>query len=95
MRPLPSIRDVMDGGYRLHERFLTEEERNAEDLNDRKCAWLVAATSVPAGCLTEREREFVERYRAEGITFSPFWGRKPEITAFLKEKVIEYKSRIK
>ena len=94
LRPIPSLRALLDGCHELSRRILPAERLEEEDMNDRKCAWLVAATSVPEWCLTDRERGFVERYREDGITFSLHWNRKPEIVGFLGQKKEEYKKRM-
>lgn len=93
MEPLPSIREVCAGTFALVRRCQSRAEREAEDFNDKKCAWYVAASGVPESVLTERERWFLKKYRAEGLMFSQHWNLKPEVTALLKEKRGEFLSR--
>jgi hypothetical protein len=93
MEPLPSIREAAAGAFALGRRYQTVEEREDEDLNDKKCAWYVAASGVPESVLTERERWFMKKYRAEGLRFSQHWNLKPEVTALLEGKRREFLSR--
>lgn len=93
--PLPSIREACAMTHRLHRRTATKAELDAEDLNDKKCAWMEAAMSVPAKCLTARELMFLRRYQAEGLQFSPHWNLKPAITDFLRDKKREFMARVK
>ena len=94
MEPLPSIREVCASVAAFERRVLSDAQVSAEDLNDMKCAWYVAASGVPESVLTERERMFLERYRAEGLRFSQHWNLKPEVTALLEEKRREFLRRI-
>lgn len=94
MEPLPSIREAAAGAFAMGRRYQTDAEREAEDLNDKKCAWYVAAAGVPESVLTERERWFLKKYRAEGLRFSQHWNLKPEVTALLEEKRREFLRRI-
>lgn len=94
IEPLPSIRQACAGAFVVSRRYQTVEEREAEDLNDKKCAWFTAASGVPESVLTERERWFLKKYRAEGLRFSLHWNLKPEVTALLKEKRREFLRRI-
>lgn len=94
MEPLPSIREACAGAFAVGRSHQTESEREAEDLNDKKCAWYVSASSVPESVLTERERWFLKKYRAEGLRFSQHWNLKPEVTALLEEKRREFLSRV-
>jgi hypothetical protein len=93
MEPLPSIREVCASVAAFERRVLSDAQVSAEDLNDMKCAWYVAASGVPEGVLTDRERMFLKRYRAEGLRFSNHWNLKPEVTALLEEKRREFLSR--
>lgn len=93
MEPLPSILEVCAGAFVVSRRCQALEEREAEDLNDKKCAWYLAASGVPESVLTERERRFLKKYRAEGLRFSQHWNLKPEVTALLEEKRSEFLSR--
>lgn len=93
IEPLPSIREACAGAFAVVRRCQTDAEREAEDLNDKKCAWYVAASGVPESVLTERERWFLKKYRAEGLRFSLHWNLKPEVTALLQEKRREFLSR--
>lgn len=93
IEPLPSIREACAGAFAVGRSHQTEAEREAEDLNDKKCAWYVAASGVPESLLTERERFFLRKYRAEGLRFSQHWNLKPEVTALLEEKRREFLSR--
>lgn len=93
IEPLPSIREVCAGAFAVGRSHQTVAEREADDHNDKKCAWYVAASGVPESLLTERERWFLKKYRAEGLRFSQHWNLKPEVTALLKEKRMEFLSR--
>lgn len=93
IEPLPSIREACAGAFALGRRYQTDDQRQAEDLNDKKCAWFTAASGVPESVLTGRERWFLKKYRAEGLRFSQHWNLKSEITAMLEEKRREFLSR--
>ena len=93
IEPLPSIREVCKSSFEIYRKHQTHEEREAEDLNDKKCAWYVAACGVPENLLTERDRMFLKKYKAEGLKFSLHWNFKPEITALLESKRREFLSR--
>ncbi len=93
IEPLPSIREALDGCYTLSRNPRRGEDIAREDLNDRKCSWLLAATSVPESLLTEREKGFVARYRKGGIRFSDFYSRKSDIIRFCEEKKREFRQR--
>lgn len=93
MAPLPSIREVCASVAAFERRVLSDAQVSAEDLNDMKCAWYVAASGVPESVLTERERMFLKRYRAEGLRFSQHWNLKPEVTALLESKRKEFTIR--
>lgn len=95
IEPLPSIREVCAMTHVLHRRTATKAELEAEDLNDKKCAWMQAASSVPARHLTARELMFLRRYQAEGLHFSPHWNLKPAITDMLRDKKREFAARVK
>ena len=93
MEPLPSIREVCAAAFALHRRYQPDQEREAEDMQDRKAVWLLAATQAPRGTLTQKERTFVERYTRENIKLSIHWNLKPEIAAFYQSQVDKFNKR--
>lgn len=95
IEPLPSIREVCAMTHVLHRKTATKAELEAEDLNDKKCAWMQGASSVPARHLTARELMFLRRYQAEGLHFSTHWNLKPAITDMLRDKKREFAARVK
>lgn len=90
MQPLPSIKGVNAAAYYLMRKYQTEEQRNAEDLNDKKCAWLYVVSKIGIKNLNKRDREFAEQYIKEGIHYSMYFMLKEWLPQFIDEQMVKY-----
>ena len=88
--PLPSIREVNQAVFYLENKYMTDNERKDEDLNDKKAAWLLVALEKGLKNLNSRDREFAERYLKENIHFSLFFMFKPWLNQFIEQQRIRY-----
>lgn len=87
---LPSIKEVCQSVFYLENKYMTEDERKAEDLNDKKAAWLSVALEKGIKNLNKRDREFAERYLKENIHFSLFFMFKPWLNQFIEQQRVRY-----
>ena len=90
IQPLPSIKGINAAAYYLMRKYQTEEQRNAEDLNDKKCAWLYVVSKKGIKNLNKRDREFAERYIKEGIHYSMYFMFKEWLPQFIDEQMVKY-----
>lgn len=88
--PLPSIREVNVAVFRLEEKCAAEERRKAEDLNDKKAAWLSVALEKGIKNLNSRDREFAEQYLKENVHYSLHFMFKPWLAQFIKQQRVRY-----
>lgn len=88
--PLPSIRDVNIAAFLLEEKYMAEETRKAEDLNDKKAAWLSVALEKGIKNLNKRDREFAEQYLKENVHYSLHFMFKPWLTQFVEQQRVRY-----
>lgn len=87
---LPSIKEVNIAVFRLGEKYMAEETRKAEDLNDKKAAWLSVALEKGFHNLNKRDREFAERYMKENVHYSLHFMFKPWLAQFIEQQRIRY-----
>jgi len=90
----PSIRDIHRISAALYFKYLSPKDRGDEDLNDKKVAWLIAASQIPEELLTIKELRFKREYNDQGIRFSLYWHLKPEIVQFYNEQKQKMFSRL-
>lgn len=88
--PLPSIREVNITAFRLEEKYMAEETRKAEDLNDKKAAWLSVALEKGIKNLNKRDREFAEQYLKENVHYSLHFMFKPWLGQFIEQQRVRY-----
>ena len=88
--PLPSIREVNQAVFYLENKYMKEDERKTEDLNDKKAAWLLVALEKGLKNLNSRDREFAERYLNENVHFSLLFMFKPWLNQFIEQQRIRY-----
>ena len=88
--PLPSIREVNIAVFWLEEKYAAEERRKAEDLNDKKAAWLSVALEKGLQNLNSRERNFAERYLKENIHYSLHFMFKTWLAQFIEQQRVRY-----
>ena len=88
--PLPSIKEVNIAAFRLEEKYMAEERRKAEDLNDKKAAWLSVALEKGIKNLNKRDREFAEQYLKENVHYSLHFMFKPWLTQFVEQQRVRY-----
>lgn len=88
--PLPSIRDVNIAAFALKNKYMEEDERKAEDLNDKKAAWLSVALEKGLQNLDKRDREFAEQYIKENVHYSLHFMFKPWLAQFIEQQRVRY-----
>lgn len=88
--PLPSIREVNQAAFYLKDKYMKEDERKAEDLNDKKCAWLSVALEKGLHNLNSRDREFAEQYLKENVHYSLHFMFKPWLAQFIEQQRVRY-----
>jgi hypothetical protein len=88
--PMPSIREVNIAAFALINKYMTNEERKAEDLNDKKAAWLSVALEKGIKNLNKRDREFAEQYIKENIHYSLHFMFKPWLGQFIEQQRVRY-----
>ena len=88
--PLPSIREVNQAAFYLKNKYMKEDERKAEDLNDKKAAWLSVALEKGIRNLNSRDREFAEQYIKENVHYSIHFMYKEWLTKFIEQQRIRY-----
>lgn len=87
---LPSIREVNRAVFALIDKYMAEAERKAEDLNDKKCAWLSVALEKGIRNLNSRDRKFAEQYLKENIHYSMHFMYKEWLPKFIEQQRIRY-----
>ena len=87
---LPSIREVNIAVFLLEEKYTAEETRKAEDLNDKKAAWLSVALEKGIKNLNKRDREFAEQYLKENVHYSLHFMFKPWLAQFIEQQRVRY-----
>lgn len=87
---LPSIREVNIAAFRLEEKYMAEERRKAEDLNDKKAAWLSVALEKGIKNLNLRDRKFTEQYLKENVHYSLHFMFKPWLAQFIEQQRVRY-----
>lgn len=90
MQPLPSIKGINAAAYYLMRKYQTEEERQEEDLNDKKAAWLSVALEKGIKNLNSRDREFAEQYLKENVHYSLHFMFKPWLFQFIEQQRVRY-----
>lgn len=88
--PLPSIKEVNIAVFRLEEKYAAEERRKAEDLNDKKAAWLSVALEKGIKNLNKRDKAFAEQYLKENIHYSMHFMYKEWLPKFIEQQRIRY-----
>ena len=68
----------------------TDEQRNEEDLNDKKCAWLYVALKKGFDNLSERDKKFAEQYQKENLRYSLHYIYKEWLFQFIEQQRIKY-----
>lgn len=92
---IPKIFCVLYDTFITLRSLQTEEQRKKEDLQDKKAVWLDIVSNIPQELLTDKEKDFVEKYRAENLKPSIFAFYKREIEEFRLEQKRKYELRIK
>lgn len=88
--PLPSIREVNQAAFYLKNRYEEEDERKAEDLNDKKAAWLSVALEKGIKNLNSRDKAFAEQYIKENVHYSLHFMFKPWLGQFVEQQRVRY-----
>ena len=88
--PLPSIKEVNMAAFRLEEKYMAEERRKAEDLNDKKAAWLSVALEKGLQNLNSRDKAFAEQYLKENVHYSLHFMFKPWLAQFIEQQRVRY-----
>lgn len=88
--PLPSIKEVNQAAFYLINKYMKEDERKAEDLNDKKAAWLSVALEKGIKNLDKRDREFAEQYIKENVHYSLHFMFKPWLAQFIEQQRVRY-----
>ncbi len=88
--PLPSIKEVNIAVFRLEEKYMAEETRKAEDLNDKKAAWLSVALEKGLHNLNSRDKAFAEQYLKENVHYSLHFMFKPWLCQFIEQQRVRY-----
>lgn len=88
--PLPSIREVNTAVFALIDKYTSDEERKAEDLNDKKAAWLSVALEKGIRNLNSRDRKFAEQYLKENIHYSLHFMYKEWLPKFIEQQRVRY-----
>ena len=87
---LPSIRDVNIAAFLLEDKYKKDDERKAEDLNDKKAAWLSVALEKGIRNLNSRDRKFAEQYLKENVHYSLHFMFKPWLGQFIEQQRVRY-----
>lgn len=87
---LPSIKEVCQAVFYLENKYMTDNERKAEDLNDKKCAWLSVALEKGLQNLNSRDRAFAEQYLRENIHYSMHFMFKEWLPKFIEQQRVRY-----
>lgn len=87
---IPNIATVNYKTYQLIRQSQTEEERNKEDLNDKKCAWLYVALKKGFDNLNERDKKFAEQYQKENLRYSLHYIYKEWLFQFIEQQKVKY-----
>lgn len=87
---LPSIRGVNIAAFYLKKKYIKDEERKQEDLNDKKAAWLSVALEKGIKNLNSRDRAFAEQYLKENVHYSLHFMFKTWLPQFIEEQRIRY-----
>lgn len=88
--PMPSIREVNIAAFLLENKYMKDEERKAEDLNDKKAAWLSVALEKSIKNLNSRDRKFAEQYLKENVHYSLHFMFKPWLGQFVEQQRVRY-----
>ena len=88
--PLPSIRDVNIAAFYFKNKYMKEDERKAEDLNDKKAAWLSVALEKGLQNLNSRDKAFAEQYLKENVHYSLHFMFKPWLFQFIEQQRVRY-----
>lgn len=88
--PLPSIKEVNIAVFLLEEKYAAEETRKAEDLNDKKAAWLSVALEKGLHNLKKRDKAFAEQYLKENVHYSLHFMFKPWLAQFIEQQMVRY-----
>lgn len=88
--PLPSIKEVNQATFYFKNKYMKEDERKAEDLNDKKAAWLSVALEKGIKNLNSRDRKFAEQYLKENVHYSLHFMFKPWLGQFIEQQRVRY-----
>lgn len=88
--PLPCMKEVNIAVFLLEDKYKKDEEREAEDLNDKKAAWLSVALEKGIKNLNKRDREFAEQYLKENVHYSLHFMFKPWLAQFIEQQRVRY-----
>lgn len=88
--PLPSIKEVNSAAYYFKNKYMKDDERKAEDLNDKKAAWLSVALEKGIKNLNSRDREFAEQYLKENVHYSLHFMFKQWLAQFIEQQRVRY-----
>ena len=85
-----NIRDVNRVAFWLKNKYFDEDKKKAEDLNDKKAAWLSVALEKGIRNLNSRDREFAEQYFRENVHYSMHFMYKEWLPKFIEQQRIRY-----
>ena len=85
-----NIRDVNIVAFWLKNKYFDEEKKKAEDLNDKKCAWLSVALDKGIRNLNSRDKAFAEQYLRENIHYSMHFMFKDWLPKFIEQQRVRY-----
>jgi hypothetical protein len=88
--PLPSIKEVNKAAFYLKNKYMKEDERKAEDLNDKKAAWLSVALEKGIKNLNSRDKAFAEQYLKENVHYSMHFMFKEWLPKFIEQQRVRY-----
>lgn len=88
--PFPSIREVNQAVFYIENKYMKDEERKAEDLNDKKAAWLSVALEKGIKNLNSRDKAFAEQYLKENVHYSLHFMFKPWLGQFIEQQRVRY-----
>ena len=84
------IRDISRAAFWLKSKYSSVEEREKEDLQDKKAAWLSVALEKGIRNLNSRDREFAEQYLRENVHYSLHFMYKQWLPKFIEQQRIRY-----
>lgn len=87
---IPDIAELNAKSYAIIRDCQTQEERDQEDLNDKKAAWLSVVREKGLDNLTERDRNFAIQYIKENIHYSLFYYYKDWLPQFIENQRTKY-----